>query len=602
MEKPAEIRRGPWPPVVLPAPRGIAGRIRVAWLALLVLVVAIQVAGLGFVLYDAYRINPALRQVGIALEFGDDNRPIVKPLRRDIVAAGVAHGDRIVAVAGRRIGSGASALAIERAIMAAPGDTVALGFRKPDGREVRTLASRSSRAPLVVPLNPMSVNLRMAIRLLSTSLCSIALIGSSLILLHRRPRDPEALLLGLGFLGIAASMDPPMLMWLSIGADRLIDILTGIWWTVLAIALAAFPDGRFTPAWLRWSVVVAPVLGLILVLDRLGDATTLGIGIAVPLMLVAAQIARYRRLEPGVRRQQIKWAALGFAAGFVLVGASAIMAQVPYDDWTAAARGAWLLGVVCLFNLGFAVMPLGLLVSLVRYRLWDVDRIISRSVAYTVLTSGVGLLWALLSDAAKQIVAMLLGQEHAVLGLALGAIVTAGVFLPTQHLVLQWSKRRFNRSSVDLERLPERLRAWQERCDAAEVATRALDVAMRGLHASAGAVFARTPAGRTLLARHSAGIEDSGTVTADMAKAGGGHVVHLEDEDGLAGWLVLMPRDDGSRFPRGDLAALDAAAAPLARALRTAAPAKQRDAAMLNLLDQVQQRLAKLEQQNLRPA
>lgn len=600
----AESRGDPWPPVALPTvARGIAGRVRLAWLALLVLVAAIQVAGLGFVFYDAYRINPALHRIGIALEFDDDDRPSIRPLRRDIVAAGVVAGDRIVSVAGRRFVPGASALSIERTIMTAPGDTVALGVRKPDGRELRVLASRSSRAPIVVAPNPMSVNLRMGIRLTSTLLCSAALLGSSLVLLHRRPRDPEALLLGVGFLGIAASVDPPLLMWLSIGAGWLIDVVTGLWWTVLVVALAAFPDGRFAPSWLRWSLVVAPVVGLILILDRLGNVATLLLGIGVPLMLLAAQIIRYRRLEPGAKRQQIKWAALGFSAGFLLVGLSVVMSLAPYESWPAAPGGAWLLGIVCLFNLGFAVMPLGLLVSLIRYRLWDVDRIISRSVAYTVLTSGFGLLWALLSDIAKQIVAALLGQDHAVLGLALGAIVTAGVFLPTQHLVQQWSKRRFNRSRVDLERLPDRLRVWRERCDASEVATRALDVAMRALHASAGAVFARTPAGRALLARHGAGSDEGAApVTADAAKAGGGHVVHLEDEDGLAGWMILMPRDDGSRFPRADLGALAAAAGPLAKALRIAAPARQRDAAMLNLLDEVQQRLAKLEQQNLRPA
>lgn len=604
MGKAGASRRDPWPPVALPAVvGGISGRVRHAWLALLVLVAAIQVAGLGFVFYDAYRINPALHRIGISLEFDDDDRPAVKPLRRDIVAAGVGAGDRIVSVAGHRFAVDASALSIERAIIAAPGDTVALGIRKPGGREIHVLASRSSRARLLTAPNPMSVNLRMAIRLASTLLCSAALLGSSVVLWLRRPRDPEAFLFGIGFLGIAASVDPPLLMWLSIGASRVIDIVTGLWWIVLTIALAAFPDGRFTPPWLRWSLVAAPVLGLILIVDRLGNVTTLVIGIGVPLMLLATQIARYRRLEPGTKRQQIKWAALGFSAGFLLVGLSAVMALAPYQSWSAALGGAWLLGIVCLFNLGFAAMPLGLLISLIRYRLWDVDRIISRSVAYTVLTSGFGLLWALLSDIAKQIVAALLGQDHAVLGLALGAIVTAGIFLPTQHLVLQWSKRRFNRSSVDLERLPERLRVWRERCDAADVATRALDVAMRALHASAGAVFARTPAGRALLARHSAAADaGAAPVTADAARAGGGHIVHLEDQDGLAGWMVLMPRDDGSRFPRADLVALDAAAGPLARALRVAAPARQHDTAMLTLLDEVQQRLAKLEQQTTRPA
>jgi len=604
MGKAGETRRGRWPPAALPGSRrGVPDRLRVAWLALLILVVMVQIAGLGFVLFDAYRINPALQTVGIALDFDDADRPAVTPLRADIVAAGIGAGDRIVAIAGRRFAPDASALSLSRAIMAAPGDTVAIGFRKPDGRIVRVLANRSSRAPRVTAPMPIPVNVRMGIRLAFTLLCSVALIGSSLVLLRRRPRDPEAFLLGVGFLGIAAVVDPPLLMWLSIGAGWMIDVVTGLWWTALVIALAAFPDGRFTPRWLRWSLVAAPILGLVLIFDRLGDVTSLLLGVMVPLMLLAAQIARYRRLAPGLERQQIKWAALGFSAGFVLVGVALAMSLAPYDAWPPGLRGAWLLGTVCLFNLGFAVMPLGLLVSLIRYRLWDVDRIISRSVAYTVLTGGIGLFGALLSDVAKQILVSLMGQDHPVLALALGAAVAACVFLPAQQVVLGWSKRRFNRSSLDLERLPERLRVWRGRCDAPELAVRALDVAMRALHASAGAVFARTPTGRTLLARRNADASDAALpFLADKAARSDEHVVHLEDEDGLAGWLILAPRADGSRFPRADLGALAAAAAPLAKALRIAAPAGQREAAMLGLLDEVQQRLAKLEQKNVRPA
>lgn len=602
MGKAGETRRGKWPPTVLPgSQRGVPDRLRAAWLALLVLVVAVQIAGLGFVLFDAYRINPALHAVGIAIDFDDDDRPVVTPLRTDMVAAGVGAGDRIVAVAGRRFAPDASALTLSRAIIAAPGDTVTIGFHKPDGREVTVTASRSSRAPLAVPPTPLSVNLRMTIRLAFTAWCSVALIGSSLVLLRRRPRDPEAFLLGIGFLGIALTVDPPLLMWLSIGAGWVIDVGTGLWWTLLAIALAAFPDGRFTPAWLRWSLVGAPILGLVLIVDALGDVLSLLLGVAVPLLLLAAQVVRYRRLEPGAKRQQIKWAALGFAAGFLLVGAALGMSLAPYDAWSPGLRGAWLLGTVCLFELGFAVMPLGLLISLIRYRLWDVDGIISRSVAYTLLTGGIGLLWALLSDMAKQVVASLLGQEHQMLALALGAVVAAGVFLPGQQIVIGWSKRRFNPASVDLDRLPERLRVWRGQCDAPELAVRALDVAMRGLHAPAGAVFARTPTGRLLLARRSAAGDDA-AFAAGTAGTSGGHVVHLEDEDRLAGWLILMPRADGSRFPKAELGALSAAAAPLAKALRIAAPAGQREAAVLSLLDEVQQRLAKLEGKNPRPA
>jgi hypothetical protein len=586
-------------PAHLPAlQRGIPTPIRGVWLSLLLFVVAIQLLGLGFVLFDAYRINPALRAVGIELEFDKNDRPVVIPLRADVLASGADKGDRIVSVGGRRYPSDASMLTVARAIMAAPGDAVAIGLRKPDGREITIHPSRSAHALLAVPTNPIPVDVRMGVRLFFTLLCSISLLGSSFVLLHRRPNDPEALLLGLGFLGIAATVDPPLLMWMSIGADRVFDVLTGLWWTALIIALAAFPDGRFTPQWLRWSMVAAPLLGVLLMLDRFDEITSSLLGVAVPLLLLGAQVVRYRRLEPGPERQQIKWAALGFGMGFFLVGLALAMSLAGYDQWSAATRGLWLLGVVCLFNLGFAIMPLGLLISVIRYRLWDVDQIISRSVAYTVVTGGIVLLWSALSDLAKQLVANLMGPGNAVFGLALGAIIASGVFVPTQRAVLRWSRRRFNPASVDLERLPARLQLWRDRCDAPEIAARTLDVVMRAMHASAGAVFARLPTGHSLLSKRtqsSGDVLNETSFSPDGARANGGHVLHLEDEDGLAGWLILMPRDDRSPFPKSELRALAAAAAPIAQALRMAAQAPRLDSVSRDLVAELRERLDRLE-------
>lgn len=597
--------RRAWLPDLLPgAGQGLPQTLRSVWLALLLLAAGVQFAGLAFVLIDTYRLDPALRAVGIATRFGDDDRPIVEPLRADLVSAGVARGDRVIAVSQQQIGVDTSALSVARAIMAAPGERVSITFQKPDGHVLRVSISRTSRAPLISPQAPISVDVRLLIRLAFTSLSSAALLGSSFILLHRRPRDPEACLLGITFLLLAACVDPPLLMWMSLGMGWVIDAVTSLWWPLLVIALAAFPDGRFTPRWLRWSLIAAPLLSVILTANLLGDAGSLLLGVGVPLLLLAGQILRYRRLDPGTKRQQIKWAALGFAAGLLLVGAALAGAQVPYYDWPVEPRMVWSLAIICLFNLGFGTMPLGLLVALIRYRLWDVDRIISRSVAYTALSAGIIVLWALLSDMTKQAVSSLLGPDHAMLGLALGAVVAVAVFVPTQSLVLQWSRRRFNPASVALARLPERLRIWRERCDREEVAARALDLAMRALHASAGALHARGPNGRLLLASRTFDGDEyvDAALTPHAAAMGGGLVVNLEDEDGLAGWMVLEPRNDGTRFPRSEIVALEAAAAPLAQALRAAPPVRPREAVALDVLDEVQQRLARLEQQTQRPA
>jgi hypothetical protein len=72
-------------------------------------------------------------------------------------------------------------------------------------------------------------------------------------------------------------------------------------------------------------------------------------------------------------------------------------------------------------------------------------------------------------------------------------------------------------------------------------------------------------------------------------------VLHLEDEDGLAGWLILMPRDDRSPFPKSELRALAAAAAPIAQALRMAAQAPRLDSVSRDLVAELRERLDRLE-------
>lgn len=589
-------------PDTLPCPTAtVARRVRVIWAALFTLVIALQLAGLAFALFDAYRIRPAMRAIGLAIEYDDQDHAVARPLRADVAQAGVAAAARIEQIGGQEFAPDASLLSLTRAVMKADGDRVRLRFRAPNGQSVAVSISRSSSAALLNPPVPLSIDLRMSLRLFSTFLCSLSLLGSSCVLLIRRPDDPEAMLFGLGFLVTAACVDPVLPLWMAIGAGFMVNALAGTWWTLLVIALAAFPDCRFTPSPLRWSLVAAPIFGLLLASDYIADWLSLTIAVGIPLMLLGAQVLRYRKLSSGRERQQIKWAALGFTAGFMLAGLSLAMSLTPYDHWPANKQAIWALTTVCLFNLSFAILPLGLLTSLIRYRLWDVDRVISRSVALALVTTSIGLLWAVLSDVAKLVVAYVLGKEHDTLALALGAALVACVFAPTQAVVVRWCKRKFNPTSLDLEQLPDRLSVWRGHCDGAEVATRALDVAIRALHAPGGAVLARTPNGRTLVATRELARTGEAHAPATENDAAHGHVLHLEDQDGLAGWLVIRPREDRSRFAKSDLAALSALAAPLAEAVRSAVPANRIDPGMHRMLDELRARLAFLEQGAPRP-
>ena len=115
-----------------------------------------------------------------------------------------------------------------------------------------------------------------------------------------------------------------------------------------------------------------------------------------------------------------------------------------------------------------------------RFRLWEADTVISRSAAYAVVTLFVGAVWAASADIVKLIVAEVLGSESEAGATAVGAIIAAGIFSPTQKVVLGWT-RRF---SGPLERIKgaKRLKKWGLTETPEEIATRALSLIDQTIH------------------------------------------------------------------------------------------------------------------------
>jgi hypothetical protein len=143
-------------------------------------------------------------------------------------------------------------------------------------------------------------------------------------------------------------------------------------------------------------------------------------------------ILRFRSSR-GVERQQLRWIATG--AAIAVLGVT-----VPLGD----LRGAWLDPLVIL------CVPLAVAVAVLRYRLWDLDRIISRTVAYALLTLLLGLGYA----------AVVLGlgrllPEGSSLAVAAATLAAVAAFAPLRRRVQDLVDRRFNRRRYDAARTVE---------------------------------------------------------------------------------------------------------------------------------------------------
>jgi hypothetical protein len=293
------------------------------------------------------------------------------------------------------------------------------------------------------------------------------------VLAARRPRHPVGwLLLGLGAsLGLSFLTDGYALYGLlarpgSLPAARWPAIYSPAV-TVAGIACLGFvllltPTGSLpSPRWRWWARVaaVAPVVYLVAltltpepldqayrsVTNPLGlrdlqlpiKITRVAVGVTVAAVVVGALslMVRFRRAR-GTERQQLRWVALAA----LLASLAILMALAAMVTRNAAMRD-WAIGV------SFAVLPPAIGAAILRYRLYDLDRIISRTLAYGLLTVLLGGCYALVVLGLGQ----LLGQDSS-LAVAGATLVVAAAFQPARRRIQQVVDRRFNRRRYDAAR------------------------------------------------------------------------------------------------------------------------------------------------------
>jgi hypothetical protein len=234
---------------------------------------------------------------------------------------------------------------------------------------------------------------------------------------------------------------------------------------LLGLTFLLFPDGR-PPSprwqWVLWVylvvaglwmasaevVSVGAVVGHNVRVDSGGNllglsSTTGWFGVVedvfFPLLLVcwlaslAGQAASWRR-SSGERRQQLKWLMAGSAAAGIGLGIALVAA-------TRTIGGV----------LGTAMplaLPLCIGVAVLRYRLFDIDRVISRTLAYAVLTGLLVGVYAGIVLLATQVL-----KVHSTVAVAVATLAAAALFNPVRRRVQTIVDRRFNRARYDADRI-----------------------------------------------------------------------------------------------------------------------------------------------------
>ena len=172
--------------------------------------------------------------------------------------------------------------------------------------------------------------------------------------------------------------------------DLAMDIVSLFGGISLGALFFLFPDGRFAPRWTRGAVPLFLVATVITTLLSDGSGAVDAISIGITFMFVVAglysQIYRYRRVSLPVQRQQTKWIVLGLTAAVALgLVWSVVATAFPPEEPTKARVYALLIAQPIIILLIF-VLPLSFAISILRYRLWDMDVLVNRALVYGVLT------------------------------------------------------------------------------------------------------------------------------------------------------------------------------------------------------------------------
>ena len=297
------------------------------------------------------------------------------------------------------------------------------------------------------------------------------------IVARRQPGNPVGWLMLFFALGFLLSIDAGSYdiavyrfgRGLPLGSASLLLYL--LWEPALVLgplAVLLFPDGRLPSARWRWAMRVYLTVGLVLLailvfksaeaiahhqtgVDNSGQLTvfdqTSGYGGVLFILLAYAllltiwfaamgrQVLAWRR-SVGDRREQFKWLASGAVVCFASLLVSILL---------SSSRGWWhAVGDVAV--IGAAALPVSIGVAILKYRLYDIDRIISRTLAYAIVTGLLVGVYAGLVLLATEVL-----RVHTPVAVAAATLAAAALFSPLRRRVQQVVDRRFNRARYDAD-------------------------------------------------------------------------------------------------------------------------------------------------------
>jgi hypothetical protein len=231
-----------------------------------------------------------------------------------------------------------------------------------------------------------------------------------------------------------------------------VDVIQPLFFTMPTIALfVLFPDGRFVPTWTRWLIIVSIPLTVATLYVPPSYLWALVGMIVVAAMY--AQVYRYRYVSTPPERQQTKWVVFGILLWLVLLGLLSVPYSIelnlppgsPLPWWTLVGSTGW--------SLTLTLLPLSLSIAVLRYRLYEIDILINRTLVYGSLTALLVAAYFGGVTGAQAIFRTLTGQEQQPqLAIVASTLLIAALFNPLRRRIQSFIDRRFYRRKYNAQK------------------------------------------------------------------------------------------------------------------------------------------------------
>jgi hypothetical protein len=172
--------------------------------------------------------------------------------------------------------------------------------------------------------------------------------------------------------------------------------------------------------------------------------TAILILVPAALLIGAAAVAVRFARSSGEERLQLKWFAM---AALLVIAAIIPLALAPQIGLSPAVASAAVSALKVAFALALVGLYAAIAVAVLKYRLYDIDRVISRTLAYAIVTGVLAGVYAGL------VLATQVFRVHAPVAVAAATLAAAALFAPVRHRVQRRVDRRFNRARYDADQM-----------------------------------------------------------------------------------------------------------------------------------------------------